>query len=562
MSRDFLKEPRKLLWLRASERLVIEDASEKARASGTPVEEPWVPVGRREPPRTNAKSPPPSEPSRPLPRDVTMLHQMIDGLVDQLKETRRELEQEKRKVNNLLQRIYGPKDETVDPSQLRLFADEFLFPTPPDEPEEEEEDSSPARRRKKKRSRRTQPLERRRTKLELTEAERLCDGCGVLMEAIREEVSEQMELQPQVVYIEETVRPVYACRKGCCKPRIAKKPPQPIEQARVGPALLAHIATSKYGDHLPLYRQHGILARYGIHIPRSTMCDWIRAISELVSPLVDYLKRDILRSFFVSTDDTGVLVLDRENGTTFRGRLWVYCGDRDHPWLVYDYTNTRGRDGPEAFLDGYVGNVQADAYSGYDRLFRSGRVRELACAMHWRRYYWFARETEPIHAHQAIAMIDQLFRVERRCRGKNPEARYAYRREHAIPIMERFREWMEDVAPYVVPKSPLGDAIRYSRNQWDALQTYLEDGRFEIDNGISERALRPGAIGRRNWLFFGSPAGGDRAAKLYTLIGSCIRNGLDPEAYLRFVLRELPRIHHARLGELTPLAWAASRSLA
>jgi len=530
---------------------------------GTDVEERLGAMGKCSKPRTKVRKKSPSaadavpKVSR-LPNDIETLKRMVRELVVELKEARRLSEQKDRKIDELLRRIYGPRSEKVDPNQLRLFAEEFLAQIPPDPdcPLPDAEGKSPKSKPRRKRT--SGKLERRQEFHEVPEAERICPCCGDPMPAIRNETSEQMEYQSAVVYIIEHIRPVYACPKGCgSKPAIAPKPPQPIEQSLVGPGLLAHIATSKFGDHQPLYRQQGMLARYGIHVPRSTMCDWMKGAADLAEPVVDLLKAETLASFCVPTDDTGVLVLDRENNRTYRGRLWVYCGDRDHPHLVYDYTPTRERDGPERFFGDYSGYVQADAYSGYDRLFSSGRITEVGCAMHLRRYYVAAVEVDPELPLQAVAMIGHLYDIERAAKKMHAEERYEYRKRYAVPVLDRFEEWMEQIGPFVLPKSPLGDALRYSRNQWQALRRYTEDGRLEIDNGISERALKPGAIGRKNWLFFGSDAGGHRAAKLYTLIGSCTRNKLNPEAYLRFLFRELPRTVHSRLADLTPLAWSA-----
>lgn len=498
-----------------------------------------------------------------LPDDLETLKAMIRELLAQLRTSRRHEEQLQNKVSELLAKLFGRKSEKIDPNQLSLIDWESLGLPPVEVPEPPPAPAVPEPKlRRKGHGRRRPPKEipRRRIVHEIPEQERLCPCCGKPQEVIREETSDQLDYQPASFFINEHVRLIYACRMGCQEaPVIAPKPPQPIDKGLPGPGLLAQVAVSKYCDHLPLYRQEGIYHRQGIDLSRSTMCGWIGEIAGLVAPVVDHLKQDLLRSDVIGTDDTTVPVLDPGRKVTATGRLWVYVGDDEHPVVAFDYTPTRERAGPEAFLDGYTGYLQADAYSAYDGIYAGGQVWEVACWMHARRYFYKASQADPARPCVALALIQQLYRVEKECKRMTPEDRRTYRQEHAVPILDRLEEWMKVQEAVTPPKSLLGDALRYSRNQWQALRRYTEDGRLPIDNGRSERALRQVALGRKNWLFAGNDEGGHRAAALYTIFETCKRNGIEPFAYLRDLLALIPTWPADRIAELTPLAWEKRR---
>jgi transposase len=496
-----------------------------------------------------------------LPDDPETLKAMIRELLAQLRDSRRHEEQLEEKIAELLRKLFGRKSEKIDPNQLSLIDLENLglsasvaLPEPPPQP--------PAAPARKGHGRRRPPKElpRRRIVHEVPEAERLCPCCGEPMQAIREELSDQLDYQPASLVVIEHVRPVYACRKGCAEaPVIAPKPPQPIDKGLPGPGLLAHVVVSKYCDHLPLYRQEGIFRRQGVELARSTLCGWVGEVAATVAPVVDRLKQDLLASKLIATDDTTVPVLDPRQKETAKGRLWVYLGDEQHPAVVFDYTPTHERAGPAAFLDGFAGYLQADAYNGYDGIFAGSGVVEVGCWMHARRYFFKASQADPARPCEALALIQQLYRVERDAKDMTPARRHALRQERAVPILDALGRWMVQQEAITPPKSPLGEALRYARNQWLALRRYTEDGRLPIDNGRSERTLRQVALGRKNWLFAGSDEGARRAAALYTLIETCKRNRIDPFAYLRDLLERAPACSTDQLAELTPLAWARQR---
>lgn len=321
---------------------------------------------------------------------------------------------------------------------------------------------------------------------------------------------------------------------------------------------MAHTITSKYSDHLPLYRLEDIFARHGMELSRSTMCAWMRQSADLLRPLYELMISRVLASKIIWTDDTPVPVLDRSLPKTRQGRFWVYAGDARHPYSVYDYTASRNRDGPEQFLKGFRGYLQADAFSGYDRLCAGPGVTEVACWAHARRKFYDARTTAPELAHEALARIGQLYDVERRAKELLPTDRCGLRQRESVVLLHSLGDWLLDQKLRVLPKSPLGQAISYALGNWQALCRYVEDGDLSIDNNLSERALRAQAIGRKNWLFVGSDHGGRTAAVLCSMTASCKRHGIDPFRYLADVLRRLPNAPHDRLVELLPDVWFAT----
>ena len=498
-----------------------------------------------------------------LPDDPALLKQMIGELVEQLQASRRNEEHLRQKIDELVRKLFGRKSEKFDPNQIPLIDLSALgVSASPESQSSDPEPESPVKPRRRPRRRKPpKELPRRRMEHTLEEAERLCPCCQIPMEPIREEMHEQLNFHPSSFEVVEHVRFVYACHRGCDEAvETSSKPPQMIEKGLPGPGLLAHVVTSKYADHQPLNRLEGIFRRQGVEIARSTMCDWIRATSDRVAALVEHLRLDLLQSFVVATDDTPVTILNPKQKGSRKGRLWAYVGDEDHPWVVFDYTPTRERDGPMRFLEGFEGYLQADAYTGYDEIYRTRPVLEVGCWMHARRYFYEASQADPTRPCEALAMIRELYRVERECKSLSSLQRLSRREAESIPVLDTMAIWIQEQTLRTPPKSALGAALTYAQNQWQALRRYTQDGRLPIDNGRSERALRQVAVGRKNWLFAGSDAGGERAARLYTLIASCRRHHLDPYHYLLDLLRRLPETPDDQIHELTPLAWAADQA--
>ena len=501
------------------------------------------------------------DPTR-LPDDPAYLKELLAELLERLAKSREQEKLLQQRLQELVRKLFGRSSEKIHPNQLPLIDLESLQPAPV-QAEEPVEEAPPAPRRRRRghgRRRLEKDLPRRRKVYELSEAERICPCCQDAMQPIREGVTEQLDYEPASLFVTEHVRLVYGCSHGCDEAiATGKKPPQPIEKGLPGAGLLAHVMVSKYCDHLPLYRQEKILRRHGADVSRKTMCDWVAAVSDRVAPIVEILSEEALKSHVLGTDDTPVPVQGNKEGRTSTGRLRVYIGDEDHPAVAFDYTPTRARDGPERFLENFSGYLQADGYSGYDRIYQDGSVIEVGCWMHARRYFYKASLAQPARPCEALAWIRRLYLIERDGAKLSPEKRTEIRQERAVPVLEQLAAWREEQALATPPKSPLGEALTYTHNQWAALCRYTEDGRLPIDNGRTERAPRGIAIGRKNWLFAGSDAGGLRAARLYTLIGTCHLLELDPFAYLRDLLGRLPAHPSDRLHELTPAAWMAEQ---
>ncbi len=473
--------------------------------------------------------------------------QLIDKLTHQLALFRRYL--------------YGRRSEQLDPAQLLLEfaswaqAQETNAPPPPPLP------AAPQPPRPRGHGRTPLPalLPRRRVEHALPEERCTCLACGARLIKIGEETSEQLDYQPASLFVTEHVRFTYACQ--ACEGTVvtAARPAAPIEKGRPGPGLLAQVVTAKYADHVPLNRQAEIFARHGVPLARQTLGDWVAAAADLLTPLYQDLKTSVLASKVIHTDDTGVPVLDRHRTETREGRLWVYIGDGPLADIVYDYTTDRSRAGPLAFLGAFCGYLQADAYAGYDALYATGRVVEVACWAHARRYFFDAKASDPARALPALGFIQQLYAVERESKGVDAQTRRAWRVADALPVLARFRPWLDAQADVVLPKSPIGEAVGYARAQWTALTRYCEDGALAIDNNVAERALRKIVTGRANWTFCGSDAGGERAAILYSFVATCKAHGLEPWAYLRDVLERIPTHPNRRRAELLPRHWKAAQ---
>lgn len=469
--------------------------------------------------------------------------------------------------------VFGSRRERFDsddPRQKNLFevgepsAD--LSAAEPDEESSEDECSDLREKKSKKRrghGRRPLPefFPRQRVEHVVDAAELGCPGCGQERVKISEVVSEQLEYTPASLFVVEHVQITYACAP--CQEHVvtADKPPQPIDKGIPGPGLLAHITAAKYVRHMPLYRQEEDLARYGVLIRRSTLAGWMAGAAECLLPLYEFLKRRVLASDILGTDDTPVKVLDPDLDRTRTGRFWAYVGDDRHPDVVYDYTPNHKRDGPAKFLKDYAGVLQADAFSGYDAIYygSNGNIVEAACSAHARRKFYEARETSPEAAHQALAFFGRLYAIEHDAEKLSPEARRALRQEKSAPILNDLHEWLNETLVKLRPKAPVAGAIKYCLKNWEALCRFTSDGNIPIDNNRTERTLRDQAIGRKNWMFLGSDNGGRTAAVLYSFVASAKRHHLDVEAYLTDVLRRLPAVvNPLALRDLLPERWAKS----
>ncbi len=496
-----------------------------------------------------------------LPADVAGCHALIAELVHELDARDRKLRQMQHQLEQLLRWRYGQKRERIDENQLffeALAAIQAERPVTADTEAPSEVPDRPASRPGHGRKPLPKNLPRRRVVFDLTAEQQHCPHCAERLRHIGEEVSERLEFIPASLTVIEEACQKYACPKGCTVVT-AGKPMAPIEKGLPGPGLLAQVAVSKYADHLPLARQEGMFRRQGVELARSTLCDWMRACAELIVPLYQLMKQQVLASKLLQTDDTPVAVFDPEGPRTRTGRIWTYVGDAEHPYIVYDYTPTRGHEGPAAFLEDYNGSLQADAYSGYEPIFADENhdLIEVACWAHARRKFFAAQSSDLMRAMVMLAYVRLLYDVEREARDRElkGEARRLLRQEKSLPLLDGMARYLLAQQPQVLPKSPIGDAIGYALNNWAALKRYTEDGDLEIDNNGAERSLRGIAVGRKNWLWYGSDRGGQTAAILTSFTATCKRLHIDPFAYLRDVFERISAHPANRLAELLPDRW-------
>jgi transposase len=499
-----------------------------------------------------------------LPEDPTDLRQFCTELLTELSAKQQLIDKLTHELALFRRYLYGRRSEQLDPAQLMLEFASWLtaLNAPAADAAEPAAPPPPTARPRPGHGRKPLPglLPRRRVEHALPEAQCTCPECGARLVKIGEETSEQLDYQPASLFVTEHVRVKYACK--ACESHVVttELPAQPIDKGRPGPGLLAQVITAKYADHVPLNRQVDIFARHGAELSRQTLCDWVAEGAALLAPLYRDLTASGLASKVIHTDDTPVPVQDRERRQTRDGRLWVYVGDASPPDIVYDYTATRSRAGPLAFLGEFRGYLQADAYAGYDALYATGRVVEVGCWAHARRHFWEAKGADEARALLALGFIQQLYRVETEAKGLDPAARSALRQAQAGPVLERFKRWLDEQADAVLPKSPIGEAVHYARAQWAALTRYVDDGDLTIDNNASERALRRVCTGRKNWLFCGSDEGGTRTAILYSIVATCKAHAIDVWAYLKNVLERIPTHPDRRRAELLPRNWQAART--
>lgn len=478
----------------------------------------------------------------------------------------REIDELKARLDILCKKLFGRKSEKVSPDQLALAFEQLqLDPSlgQPGEPPELDsgEGTTPAPKTKRKGAHGRSPipasLPRRRVERDVPESDKWCSSCNIEKTRIGEETSLKLNIVPAIVEAVELARLKYAC--PCCKKGVvvAQSPIQAVEKGLATEGLLAHVAVSKYADHLPLHRLEKIFARHDVRIPRSTLCDWVGQAAAAVEPVYSEICRQVVASTYIHTDDTPV-VLIQPDGKSRKARIWTYV-DPKEKLIAYDFTVTHESTGPRKFLGNFKGRLHADAYNGYDQFFRDGRVVEIGCWSHARRRIFDSQDTEPGRARLLLKLISGLFEVEDEARQGNlgAEERRALRQARSVPLLALIDEKRKVYENEVTPKSPLGEGLRYMRNQWAALNRFVDDGEVEIHNNAAENALRTVAVGRNNWLFAGSEQGGRRAAILYSIIASCRLAGVDPFKYLEDILLRIATHPMSRIGELTPARWKA-----
>jgi transposase len=498
----------------------------------------------------------------PLPDDVPTLQRWVRQLLTEVQNLRRENEQLRHRLDQALRLHFGQRSERSRPRRARV-------------PRDQAERGGAAPRPGHGRQSLPEHLPRERVVYDLAEADKLCPCCGKPRVCIGEQVSEQLDYRPASYFVVQHARKTYVCRscEGPSERRFTTAGPAvvgPIPKGLPGPGLLAHLLTCKYADHLPLHRQVGIVARSGVRLSRSTLCDWMASAAVLLGPLVTLMRARLLLSRVIHSDDTSVPFLERGRDEAREGHLWVYIGDRDHPHVVFDFTTHYRRDGPEQFLKRYAGYLQADALAQYEGLFAGGEVIHVACNAHARRRFVEAQSSAPDEAEEALKFIRKLYKVERelgdRFAADDDAGRQQYRSAQTAAVREGFHAWLVSQRARALPKSPLGEAVGYALSNWPALMRYAEQGYLAIDNNLSERALRQVVVGRANWQFCGSAEGGRTAAALYSVVGTCKHLGIDPFAYLCEALPALfalgDRVGEEELAYWLPDTWQARQSRA
>lgn len=493
----------------------------------------------------------------------------VAALLAQMSDQNRELQL---RLGKLLKHQFGRRSEKIDPAQLALLlgalaakpaqAPAEVVPAQPPAPPASD-GQLPAPKPRKGHGRRPLPesLPVETVKIPVPAEERVCAICGAEKTCIGHERSETIEYVPasfkKVVFEREKL----ACRP--CQEGVVVAPPaaKVIDGGLPGPGLLAHVVLSKYKDSLPLHRLRDIYKRCGVDFPVSTLADWVAQAADVLGPIAERIAQQALASHLLQTDDTGLRVLDRDHPAGIkRGHIWVYVGDSR--WAAFRYTPDWQSEDARAFLKDRRGWLLHDGYAGYDALHKAtdGPI-EVACWTHTRRGFVEALEAGDSRAAVPVDLVRQLYAVESAAdkAGDTHELRLERRRRDSAPVLDRLWKWMAETALREPPKSPVAQAIGYALRRRDALSRFLEDGRLPLDNNGSENALRGIALGRKNFLFAGSDAGAQRAATLYTIIGTCTLCKVEPWGYLREVLTRLAAGWSARrIDELLPPAFAAA----
>lgn len=462
-------------------------------------------------------------------------------------------------VKQLEKQLYGPtSDRDPEPlSQEQALLDFF----PPSQPAATVDVAVPEAEAPIRRPRRQPQATVLETVTERIEPEeKICPHCGKAKCEIGCERSERFEYIPAKVIRHEILRPKLACPCGQGTVVIAPLPPTPIEKGRPGPGLLAHVLLSKYDDHLPLYRQQEQFRRLGVHLPRQTLCDWVEAGAFLLQPLVRQMKQELLAGDYLQVDETPVRVQDPEvQGRCAKGYLWV--AGRPGGDVVFEFHPGRGKEYAVELLGGFAGHLQRDGYGVYGSLAKDrAEIQPVGCWAHARRKFIDALEELPVPARWFVTQIRKLYLIESHARSEamTAEQRHQLRQSLAPPILAELHREMERVKPDLLPQGPLGKAVRYALAEWEPLGAYLKDGQLEIDNNLTENAIRPTAVGKKNWLFLGHPDAGWKSAVVYSIIASCRRRRVDVWSYLKDVFTRLPGATNKELDQFLPARYQAA----
>ena len=485
----------------------------------------------------------------------------------------------------LLKRYYGPRADKIGTGQMLLEFAELLEQKPLEAPEDAIAECVPATggdaatagavvesravvaptRHIRKGRRDVEAMKHLPTQQcihDLPESEKACPVCQKQRQEMGRASTWQVERIPAHYVRIEHIQIKYVCH-GCDQSAaetgaqivLADKPMAPIEKGLPGPGLLAHVVTSKFADHLPLYRLEGRFAREGFEITRGTMCQWMADVADLVKPVYDAMVKEVKQSHVAATDDTIMPMLEAQK--TKKARMWIYRGDDAHAYNVFDFTESRSRDGPAEFLKGFKEILLADAYGGYDGICVEGGMTKAGCWAHARRKFTDVHPMAPAIAEEALRLIGQLFDLERQAQEQKLEdhAHLALRQKHSVPILGQLHEKLRYWKNTVLPKHPICIAITYCLNQWESLNVFTCDPAVRIDNNLAEQEMKRIALGRKNFLFVGSPRGGKTAAILASITSTCRRHGINPELYLTQLLANLPATPTPQVNQWLPDVW-------
>ena len=510
-----------------------------------------------------------------LPDDPSRLKEMVSVLAGELKSRDILIEKLKHQLAGHARHRFGAKSESLDQLTMRFAEDEAIA--------EAAEQTAPAERDqkpKRRHSRKPLPDHLERDDRVLSPGD-VCEQCGGALKTLGEDITEELEYIPGRFVVNRIVRPRRAC--ACCEAIVQiPLPSRPIEKGRPGPGLLAHVLVGKYADHLPLYRQSQIFARDGVGLERSTLADWVGRSTALLEPLAEAIGRHVRAGHALFADDTPVKMQAPGKKKTQTARVWAYVRD-ERPWAGpsppcawYRFTIDRKGEHPVDHLSNYKGWVHADGYSGFNGLFggrgadgrrpdreiqKDDKAEEMACMAHIRRKFVDVHQAQGgAVAEEAITRIAALYAVEKQARGKTPTERAALRQEQARPLFDDLEKWLEAQLPKISGKTPLAKAIRYALNRLPKARPYLDNGRLELDNNAVERAMKPVALGRKNWLFAGSEGGGKAMAIAFTLIETAKLNNVDPQAWLSWVLDRIADHKINRIDELLPWNYAQQQT--
>ena len=475
----------------------------------------------------------------------------------QLKKEYQQLQTEylfvKEELAQLKRMIFGSKSERyvpTDTGQLSLGLDiEQPAETPKQETEEVKYTRQKPTKNKKVPVRMPLPSHLHREEI-IIEPENKEEGA----KKIGEEITEILEYTPGKFYVEKYVRPKYALpeEKGIA---IGQLPSFPIPKGNAGAGLLSHLLISKFVDHLPFYRQAQQFKRQGITLAESTVSGWFTASCRLLAPLYDTLVKKVQQSNYIMADETPINVLTNQKpGSSHKGYHWVYRSPLDN-LVCFDYQKGRGRDGPKEFLKGFKGALQSDGYNAYDEFKNDKNITQLACMAHARRKFEQAKENDPLRAVYVLEKIQALYMVEREAKEKElaPQERKKLRQKESLPVIKELKQWLIENEPAVLPKSAIGKAIRYTLGLWGRLERYIDDGTWEIDNNWVENSIRPVALGRKNYLFAGSHEAAQYAAMVYSFLGTCKLNNVEPFQWLKDTLNKISDHSIQKLEELLPI---------